>query len=441
MRTRTFALALMSAAMLVVTGVTPAQFLQHPPPPPPVLVEAAAMLNVHNGQYVRPARILIENGRIAAMGANVTAPAGVKVLDLGNLTLLPGLIDTHVHMFLHPMAYGHAPDESGQTIHESVPERTIIAVLQAKLDLMAGFTSEKDMGTEGAGPADTALRQAINDGEIPGPRLWISGNAISMVGGHEAIYGYNPAILIPQNADMVTGVTQMLETIRRQHYEGSTFVKIYETGREYFHNGVFHADYQFPEPVLAAAVKEAARLDTFVSVHDQGEPGTLYAAQAGVASIDHATQLGPETMQLMIQKHIFAVPTFTVFIAFHSKALGGPGGLDPMIEYKAQQFRKQLKAGVPIAMGSDVGPFPHGTQNQEFYWLVHFGMSPLGAIQAGTINAAELLRDAKDLGSLDVGKYADIVGVNGDPLQNIKLLEHVQFVMKGGEVYKNGSAN
>ncbi|MGH9483576.1 MAG: amidohydrolase family protein [Terriglobales bacterium] len=435
MRTRTLSTSLLT--LLIGTGLAGAQFLHKPAPPPPVLVEAAAMLNVHNGQYTRPARILVENGRIAALGAHVTAPPGVKVLNLGNLTLLPGLIDSHVHMFLHPMAYGHSPDEAGQTIHESVPERTIIAVLQAKQDLMAGFTTEKDMGTEGAGPADTALRQAINDGEIPGPRLWISGNAISIIGGHEAIYGYNPAIIIPQNADMVTGTTQLIATIRRQHYEGSTFVKIYETGRDEFHNGVFHTPYQFTEPQLAAAVKEAARLGTFVCVHDQGEPGTLYAAEAGVASIEHATQLSPETMQLMIRKHIFSVPTFTVFIAFDSKALGGPGGISPLVQYKAEQFRKQLAAGIPFAMGTDVGPFAHGTQGQEFYWMVHFGMPPLEAIQAGTLHGAELVRDAKDLGSLDVGKYADIVGVAGDPLQNIKLLEHVQFVMKGGKVYKS----
>ncbi|MGH9475387.1 MAG: amidohydrolase family protein [Terriglobales bacterium] len=437
MRTPQLALGLVSAVVLTALPLAGAQFLTAPPLPPPVLIEAAAMLNVHNGQYTRPARILVEHGRIAALGADVTAPPGVKVLDLGNLTLLPGLIDCHVHMFLHPMAYGHSPDEAGQTIRESVPERTIIATIQAKQDLLAGFTTERDMGTEGAGPADTALRQAINDGEIPGPRLWISGNAISIIGGHEAIYGYNPAILIPQNADMVTGTTQLIEAIRRQHYEGSTFVKIYETGRDDFHDGVFHTPYQFTEAQLAAAVQEAARLGTFVGVHDQGEPGTLYAAEAGVASIDHATQLSPETMQLMIKKHIFAVPTFTVFEAFHSKALGGPGGTSPLIEYKARQFRKQLAAGVPIAMGTDVGPFPHGTQTQEFYWMVHYGMAPLAAIQAGTINGAELVRDDKDLGSLDAGKYADIVGVAGNPLQDITLLEHVKFVMKGGQVYKN----
>ncbi|MGN6592761.1 MAG: amidohydrolase family protein [Terriglobales bacterium] len=404
---------------------------------PPVLLKAAAVLNVRTGAYTRPGMILVEHGRIAAMGANLTAPAGTKEIDLGGLTLLPGLIDAHVHLFLHAPRPGQPVDEAGQTVRETVPERTILATLAAKADLEAGFTAERDMGTEGAGNADAAVRQAINRGDIPGPRMWISGNAISIVGGHEAARGYNTAIPIPDNADMVTGITQLVETMRRQFHLGATFIKIYETGSERWVNGKFTVQYQFTEPELAAAVAEADRLGTFIGVHDAGEPGTLYAAQAGVASIDHATQLSPETMKLMAAKHIFAVPTFSVYIAFNSKAMGGPGGTSRTIEYKAAEFRKQLAAGVPIALGTDVGPFPHGTQGQEFYWMVHYGMSPLAAIQAGTLNASELLRDEKNIGTLEVGKYADIVGVAGDPLQNIRLLEDVQFVMKGGAVVKN----
>lgn len=402
----------------------------------PVLLKAAAVLDVRTGTYTRPGMVLVEHGRIAAIGANLTAPTGTKTLELGDLTLLPGLIDCHVHLFLHAPQPGQPVDEAGQTVREDVPERTIFATLAARADLMAGFTAERDMGTEGAGNADAAVRQAINRGEIPGPRMWISGNAISIVGGHESAHGYNIAIPIPDNADMVTGVTQLVETMRRQFHLGATFIKIYETGSERWVNNQFTVQYQFTEPELAAAVAEADRLGTFIGVHDAGEPGTLYAAQAGVASIDHATQLSPETMKIMVAKRIFAVPTFSVYIAFNSKAMGGPGGTSRTIAYKASEFRKQLAAGVPIAMGTDVGPFPHGTQAQEFYRMVHYGMSPLAAIQAGTINASELLRDDKNIGTLEVGKYADIVGVAGDPLQNIRLLEDVKFVMKGGEVEK-----
>jgi len=401
-----------------------------------VLLKAAALLNVKTGAVLRPGRVLVENGRIAQVGTDLAAPAGAQTLDLGNLTLLPGLIDAHVHLFLHAAPAGQRVDEAGQTVRESVPERTILATLAAKSDLLAGFTAERDMGTEGAGSADTAVRNAINRGQIPGPRMWISGNAISIIGGHESARGYNPAIPIPDNADMVTGVPEIIATIRRQISQGATFIKMYESGSERMVNGEFHVQYQFTEPELAAAVQEAAREGTFIGVHDNGEPGTLYAAQAGVASIDHATQLSPETMRLMVQKHIFAVPTFTIFEFFASPEGGGRGGPNPTNEYKAAEFRKQIAAGVPFAMGSDVGPFPHGTQGKEFYWMVHYGMAPLAAIQAGTINAAQLLRDDKDLGSLDPGKFADIVGVAGDPLQDITLLEHVAFVMKGGVVYK-----
>jgi imidazolonepropionase-like amidohydrolase len=406
-------------------------------PTQPELLRAAAVLNVKTGQYIRPGMILVEGGRIAAVGSNLTAPAGAKVIDLPNLTLLPGLIDTHVHLFLHSAPPGQRVDEAGQTVHESVAYRTILATLHAKADLLNGFTAEKDMGTEGAGPADTDVRRLINEGRIPGPRMWISGNAISIVGGHEAARGYNPDIPILDNATMVTGITQLVGAIRDQIHRGATFIKMYETGSERMVDGQFHVQYQFTEPELAAGVEEAAREGTFVSVHDNGEPGALYAAQAGVASIDHATQLSPETMKLMVQKHIFAVPTFQVFEYFNSKAGGGRGGDDPVLDYKAAQFRQQIAAGVPIAMGSDVGPFPHGTQTDEFYWMVHFGLSPLAAIQAGTINASELLRDDKNIGSLDVGKYADIDGFPGDPLQDIRVLDHVRFVMKGGVIYKN----
>lgn len=403
----------------------------------PVLLRAAAVLNVETGAYTRPGMILVENGRITAVGANLTAPAGAKTIDLGNLTLLPGLIDAHVHLFLHSAPAGQRVDEQGQTVHESVPERTILATLAAKADLMAGFTAERDMGTEGAGSADTAVRQAINNGSIPGPRLWISGNAISIVGGHETARGYNPALLIPDNATMVTGVNELIATIRQQIKDGATFIKMYETGSERMVNGEFHAQYQFTEPELAAAVEEAAREGTFVGVHDNGEPGTLYAAQAGVDSIDHAAQLSPETMRLMKERRIFAVPTFAIMEYFNSVAGGGRGTPSATEEYKAAEFRKQIAAGVPFAMGSDVGPFPHGSQGSEFTWMVHYGMSPLAAIQAGTIHGAELLRADKNMGSIAPGKFADIVGVAGDPLQDISLLEHVQFVMKGGVVYKN----
>ena len=184
------------------------------------------MLDVENGKIIAPGEVLVQGERIVEVGSNVSHPAGAQVIDLGDVTLMPGLIDAHVHLFLHPGA------EDLQTVQESVPERTILATLAAKADLMAGFTAERDMGTEGAGSADTAVRNAINDGLIPGPRLRISGNAIDILGGHEDANHFNPAQHVLSNADYANSSEQIVEVIREQVKEGADFIKIYETGRD-----------------------------------------------------------------------------------------------------------------------------------------------------------------------------------------------------------------
>jgi imidazolonepropionase-like amidohydrolase len=400
----------------------------------PTVLRAARMLDVRSGRMIAPAEILVENGKIVSAGERVATPADAAVIKLGDLTLLPGLIDCHVHLFLHPDT-----DENMQTVRESVAERTINATLAARADLMAGFTTERDMGTEGAGSADTALRAAINAGKIPGPRLWISGNAISIVGGHEDAMGFNPAIPILPNATMVTGITELITAIREQRKEGATFTKMYETGSDRMSaDGKFSTPYQFTTEELTAAVNEAARLGTFVGVHATGEPGANYAARAGVRTIDHAFQLSPETMRLMVERHIFAVPTFTIseYFAEHAPNARAAALEKAILNYHAAQFKLQLAAGVPIAMGSDVGPFPHGTQAREFVLMADYGMTPLQAIQAGTINGATLLGSLDRFGTIEPGKSADIVAVEGNPLADITAVQRVRFVMKEGRVYK-----
>jgi len=405
---------------------------QSPAAPRTVVLHAARVLDVEAGRMIAPGEVLVEGDRIREVGATVRHPAGAETIDLGDRTLLPGLIDAHVHLFLHPGA------EDLQTVEESVPQRTLIAVLAAKEDLMAGFTAERDMGTEGAGSADTAVRNAINQGQFPGPRMRISGNAVDILGGHEDAIGYNPAQHVLPNADWANNALQLVEVIRRQFKEGADFTKIYETGKDTFANGRFSTPYQFTEAELAAAVHEAARVGKRVAVHATGEPGTLYAARAGVASVDHAYQLSDETMRIMREKHIFAVPTFTISEYFADKAptAAQQAFEKDLIVYHSQEFRKQLAAGVPIAMGSDVGPFPHGTQAREFELLVKFGMKPIDAIRAGTVNGAALLGWQDQIGSLKPGLLADIVAVEGDPLQDIAALRRVTFVMKGGIVYR-----
>jgi len=400
--------------------------------PHTIVLHAARLLDVETGHTLTPGEILIQGDLIVDVGSKVMHSQESQLIDLGDATLLPGLIDAHVHLFLHPGA------EDLQTVQESVPQRTILATIAAREDLLAGFTAERDMGTEGAGSADTAVRNAINEGLIPGPRLRISGNAIDILGGHEDAIGYNPAQHVLSNATYANSAEELATAIRGQLKEGADFIKIYETGPDKIVGGRFSTPYQYTEEELAAAVHEAARTGHRVAVHAMGEPGTLYAAQAGVVSIDHALQLSDETMRLMREKQIFAVPTFTIFeyFAAHPNTPAQGARDSQLLDLHAQEFKKQIAVGIPFAMGSDVGPFPHGTQAREFVLMVKFGMSPLAALQAGTLNGAKLLGWQNQIGALKPGYDADIIAVPGDPLQDISVLQKVSFVMKNGVIYR-----
>lgn len=397
----------------------------------PIVLHAARLLDIQSGRMLTPGEVRVEGERITEVGSAVAHQAGAQVIDLGDTTLLPGLIDAHVHLFLHPGA------EDLQTVQESVPQRTIMATLAARADLMAGYTAERDMGTEGAGSADTAVRNAINQGLIPGPRLRISGNAVSILGGHEDAIGYNPEQRVLSNATYANNPAELIAVIREQIKEGADFIKIYETGEDSFQNGQFSTPYQYTEAELSASVTEAERLGRRVAVHATGEPGALYAVRAGVASVDHAYQLSDETMRLMREKQIPAVPTFTIeeYFAQHPSS-PEEATWGELLEFHAQQFRKQLAAGVPMAVGSDVGPYAHGTQAREFVLMVKYGMTPFAALQADMINGAKLLGWQGQIGALKPGYFADIVAVPGNPLQDISVLQKVAFVMKGGVVYR-----
>jgi imidazolonepropionase-like amidohydrolase len=396
--------ALLSIAILLFLSGSPVLAQSAPSVSKHAMVlHAARLLDIESGKMTTPGEVLVQDDRIAEVGSAVKRPQGAEVIDLGDTTLLPGLIDVHVHLFLHPGA------EDLQTVQESVPERTISAVLAARDDLMAGFTAERDMGTEGAGSADTAVRNAINRGDLPGPRLRISGNAVDILGGHEDAIRYNPEQHVLSNATYANSAAELVSVIRQQFKEGADFIKMYETGPDSLREGRFTTPFQYNEIELRAAVEEAARTGKHVAVHATGEPGTLYAARAGVASIDHAYQLSEETMRLMREKQIFAVPTFTI---------------------------AEYLAGVPMAVGSDVGPFPHGTQAREFNLMVKYGMTLLAVLQADLLNGAKLLGWQDQIGVLKPGYLADIIAVSGDPLADIGALQKVSFVMKGGKIYR-----
>jgi imidazolonepropionase-like amidohydrolase len=409
-------------------------FGQSSPPAarPALVLHAARLLDIESGKIITPGEVLVQDERIVEVGSSVKHPSGAEFIDLGDTTLMPGLIDAHVHLFLHPGA------EDLQTVEESVPQRTIAALLAARDDLMAGFTAERDMGTEGAGSADTAVRNAINHGLIPGPRMRISGNAVDILGGHEDAIHYNPEQHVLSNATYANSAAEIVTVIRQQIKEGADFIKVYETGPDSLRDGHFSTPFQYTEAELRAAVEEAARTGKHVAVHATGEPGTLYAARAGVVSVDHAYQLSDETMRLMREKQIFAVPTFAIteYFADHAATPAEAERERHMQDFHAQEFRKQLAAGVPMAVGSDVGPFPHGTQAREFNLMVKYGMSPLAVLQAGLLNGAKLLSWQDQIGALKPGYLADIIAVPGNPLDDISVLQKVSFVMKGGTVYR-----
>jgi imidazolonepropionase-like amidohydrolase len=396
------------------------------------------LLDVASGKVVTPGEVLVEGERITAAGPSVNRPAGAEVIDLGDTTLMPGLIDAHTHLFLHPGA------EDLQTVQESVPERTLMAADAAQRDLLAGFTAERDMGTEGAGCADVAVRNAINSGLIPGPRMRVSCNAVDILGGHEDAIGYNPAQRVLSNADYADSVEDLVKVIREQRKGGADFTKIYETGRDSLKDGRFTTPYQYTTEQLAAAIAEAERTGgdrssgRGVAVHATGEPGTGFAVAAGVASVDHADMLSDATMKAMREKGIYAVPTFAIveYFADHAATPERAARLKAQQAFHAEQFKKQMAAGVPFAVGSDVGPFPHGTQAREMELMAEYGMKPADVLRADLINGAKLLGWGGQIGELRAGYLADVIAIRGNPLEDIKALRNVSFVMKSGIVYR-----
>jgi len=404
----------------------------------PIVIHAARMLDVATGKVVSPGEVLVEGERIVSAGSSFARPAGAQIIDLGDATLMPGLIDAHVHLFLHPGA------EDLQTVQESVPQRTLIAAGAAKEDLLAGFTAERDMGTEGAGCADVAVRNAINSGLILGPRMRVSCNAVDILGGHEDAINYNPAQHVLSNADYADSTEDLIKVIREQRKGGADFTKIYETGKDSFRDGVFKTPYQYTEAQLAAAIAEAARTGggihsgRGVAVHATAEPGTGYAVAAGVASVDHAYQLSEATMKAMHEKEIYAVPTFAImeYFADHAETAERATRERAELTFHAAEFKKQMAAGVPFAVGSDVGPFPHGTQAREMELMVEYGMKPADVLKADLLNGAKLLGWSGQIGELKPGYYADLIAVPGNPLEDISTLRKVSFVMKNGAVVK-----
>lgn len=393
----------------------------------PVVVRAARMLDVERGAIVEDAVVVVEGETIVGLGAQA-APAGAETIDLGDLTLLPGLIDAHTHL-----GYDLEGDWEHREVVESAAERALRAARNARRTVEAGFTTVRDVG---AAPfTDVALERAVERGWIVGPRIVPVGNSLSITGGHCDETGYRPGILETGPADGVgDGPDELVKAARYQIKHGAKAIKVCATAGVLSHEGPVGAQ-QMTDAELRAIVEEAARHGLRVAAHAHGAEGIKAATRAGVASIEHGSILDDEAIALMKERGTYLVPT-TYLADEIDLAL-----LPPPIRAKAEfvlprakeSLRRAIAAGVPIAFGTDAGVFPHGDNAREFAALVERGMTPLAAIRAATVNAADLL-GVDDRGVVAPGRLADLIAVPGNPLEDVTVLEDVRFVMVGGKV-------
>lgn len=395
------------------------------------VVRAARWLDVAAGQMRSPAVVTIQDGRITSVGG--PAPAGAPVIDLGDVTLLPGLIDAHTHLTMDIEG-----DWVGRAVRELPGDSALRGARNAKRTLEAGFTTVRDVGAGGF--ADISLMRAIDAGMVPGPRMIPAAHSIGITGGHCDDTGWAPGILErgPEGG-IADGPDAVLRAVRYQVRHGAKVIKLCATAGVLSFEATVGAQ-QMSDAELSAAVQEATRHGMKVAAHGHGEAGILAAVRAGVSSIDHGSMLTDETIALMKQKGTYLVPTAYLLTAMQ------PDVLPPPIAAKAREViplakashRRAIQAGVKIAFGTDAAVYPHGQNGREFAAYVAYGMSPLEAIRSATVNAADLL-GVDDRGAIAPGKLADLVAVAGDPLADITCMERVVFVMKGGAVARQGS--
>ena len=381
--------------------------------------------------------VLVQGERILAVGpaSAVHAPADAEVIELPGATLLPGLMDLHSHLFLHP--YNETRWDE-QVLREPVPYRTLRAGVQARATLLAGFTTLRDLGTEGAEYADVALKRAIEERLIEGPRLFVATRAIVAT----ASYGPAPRALrpdvccTPQGAQEASGIPEVMRAVREQAGRGADWIKVY-------------ADYRwgpdgsqqptFSEEELQALVSTAHSSGRPVAAHAVTAEGMRRAAAAGVETIEHGYGGTAETFRLMAARKVAYLPTLTAEAAYSEyfeHYVPGVGEPTPGMRQAAQAFQLALKAGVVIGCGSDVGVYAHGSNYRELEWMVKDGMTPVQALTAATATDAHILRREADLGRIRAGMLADLIAVPGDPTQAIGVLARVEFVMKSGAVYR-----
>ncbi len=425
------------AILLLFVMILPATMQAQTDSRPPVFIKAGKFVDVRSGKVLTEQLIRIEGDRIVEVGSftalSSRVPADAKVIDLSQATVLPGLIDCHTHLTSDPAQLGL------QSLEVSIPRQTLTGVKNAEITLAAGFTTVRNVGADGY--SDIALRDSIEAGEIKGPRVVACGPALSPTGGHGDVNQLAPEFHY-SGEGVADGVPAVMQKTREIMKYGADCIKLVATGGTGSKN-TSPGSGAFSDEELRAIVAEAHRLGRKVAAHAHGAVGIKQAVNAGVDSIEHATGIDEEAIELMKQHNTYLVPT--IYLREWRSENAVKIGLPDYVIQKAEAVKKvaypnlerAFRSGVPVAFGTDAAVYPHGLNGKEFALLVNLGLTPMQTIQAATVNAAALLGRSDSIGSLESGYYADIVAVLGDPTTDVSVLENVGFVMKGGQVFKN----
>ena len=399
-----------------------------------VVVLAGHLIDGKSDALVSNVLVVIEDGKITSVTPGGSVPSGVELVDLSHATVLPGFVDAHTHVLLQ----GDITDQDydAQLLKQSIPYRAILAARNAQIALSHGFTTLRDLETEGAMYADADVKKAINNGEIPGPHMQVATRAMAPTGMYPLL-GYSWELKVPTGVQYVDGVEEVRKAVREQVMHGADWIKYYsDHGYFYGPDGVLHSHVNFTDEEAKALVDEAHRIGKRVAAHAIGNDGITAALRAGADTIEHGDGLSEPQMEEMVRRGIFWVPTIMVGAYV---APGRQGNWPKMVETEKAAFQLALKKGVKIVLGTDAGGFDWKELNEakEFEYYVNYGMTPMQAIRTATANAAELLGWSDKMGIIEPGKWADLVAVSGDPLKDITELQRVKFVMKSGSIVRN----